>query len=149
MPSIFTLEGPNLGVATPANLSGTTGIRWWKVALVGVGIVGSVFALRELRQRHEDKQYRRPLRGSSMLKTIALESRSPEEFARRVDAWNAAEGKPLPASKLAKAYLHHSRAGAPRAKPAAIERLIRAAHEERLEKREHLWTKMSRGLRGW
>jgi hypothetical protein len=80
------------------------------------------------------------LRGSSMLKLIASESRSPQEFARRAEAWNAAEAQPLPVTKLARAYT--------KAKPGTVARLIREAEEQRREGREKLWTKMSRGLRG-
>lgn len=120
--------------------NGLFGIAWWKLLLIGAGVAGSILGLRELRQRHEDKQQRKPLRGPSMLKTIAAEAKSPVEYARRIEAWNAAEAKPLPVTKLAKAYR--------KGKSAEIARLIREAHEERIEKREGLWTKMSRGLRG-
>jgi len=132
-------------VATRAfrGIEGTLGIAPWKLLLVGLGVVGGVLGLRELRQRHEDKQYRRRglLRGSSMLKTIAKESRTPAEYARRADAWNASEARPLPTAKIAKAY----RGKLPLT---VVIRLLQQAREERLEKREHLWSKMSRGLRG-
>lgn len=93
---------------------------------------------------HATAKYRRDgekeFRGPSMLQTIASEARSPAEYARRADAWNAAEAKPLSIVRLAKAYRG--------AAPGTTARLIREAQEARIEGRERLWSKMSRGLRG-
>src|SRR3990172_8643492 len=91
----FTMRRP-IATRTFRGIEGTLGIAPWKLLLVGLGVVGGVLGLRELRQRHENKQHRRGLRGSSMLRTIASEARSPAEYARRVDAWNAGEARPLP-----------------------------------------------------
>lgn len=82
----------------------------------------------------------RGLASPSMVKTIASEARSPQEYARRVEAWNASEAKPLSITLLAKAYRGAS--------PATTAKLIREAREARLEQRERHWTHMSRGLRG-
>lgn len=74
-----------------------------------------------------------------LLKTIAKESRSAEEFARRAEAWNAGEAKPMSLACLAKAY---RRGGA------KMTTLLRNAAEQRAEQRERHWTRMSKGLRG-
>lgn len=80
------------------------------------------------------------LRGPSMLQVIAKESRTAEEFARRAEAWNSSERDPLSVKKLAAAYK--------KAKPSTVAKLIREAHEQRIEGRERMWSRMSRGLRG-
>jgi hypothetical protein len=74
---------------------------------------------------------------------IAREARSPVEFARRAEAWNAGEARPLPAKKLAQIYTRIHR----RVSPNQIVKLIRQAHEQRSENRERMWTSMSHGLR--
>lgn len=78
-----------------------------------------------------------------ILKMIAREAKSPAEFARRAEAWNAGEARPLPVAKLAKVYTSAHR----RASPNQIAALIRRAHEQRSEDRERMWTAMSKGLR--
>lgn len=93
----------------------------------------------DFEERNRRLNARKGLRGSSMLQTIAREAKTPEEFARRAEAWNAAERTPLPVTKLATAYK--------RAKPATVARLIREARETREEGRERLWSRMSKGLR--
>lgn len=100
---------------------------------LGLIAVGGVFAL-----VHSPR--RLGLRGPSMVKAIASESRSPEEYARRIEAWNSTEAKPLSITTLAKAYRG---ASAPK-----VARLIREAREAREEQRERHWTRMSHGLRG-
>ena len=140
MPSIMTLEGPKLGCG-PCTASGgavgsttaPTGMRLALFAIGGAALLGVAYLF-----VRGDR--RRSLRGPEMLKIIASEARTPEEFARRAEAWNAAERSPLPVTKLAKAYR--------KAKPATVARLIRDAREQREEGRERLWTKMSLGLRG-
>lgn len=140
MPSIMTLEGPRLGCG-PCQASGKpigaiampTGGKLALFAIGGAALLGVAYLF-----TRPDR--RRPLRGPSMLQTIARESKTANEFARRAEAWNASERDPLPVAKLAKAFK--------KAKPATVARLIREAHESRVEGRERLWTRMSRGLRG-
>lgn len=130
MPSVMTLEGPRLAaLPEPTNK---------RIALFAVGSA-ALLGVAYLFLRH-DRKLRRGLRGPEMLKIIASESRTAEEFARRADAWNAAERDPLPAAKLAKAYR--------KAKPAKMVKLLREAREAREESRERLWSRMSKGLRG-
>jgi hypothetical protein len=74
---------------------------------------------------------------------IARESRSPAEFARRAEAWNASEARPLPATKLAQIYTRIHK----RVSPSQLAKLIRQAYEQRSENRERHWTSMSKGLR--
>jgi len=107
-----------------------------RAALYMVGVGGLVLGAAALALRPP----RRQLRGPSMIKTIASEAKSPQEYARRVEAWNAAEATPASITALAKAYRGAS--------PATTARLIREAREARLEQRERHWSHMSRGLRG-
>lgn len=160
MPSVFTLEGgapmvqypiytvptappppktysprafsPRMTRAMAGLAAGITPAKL-VAALVGGGVL--VALVWQLSQRR-----RRPLRGSSMVQTIARESRSADEYARRVEAWNAGEARPQPITKLARAYR--------KASPSKVARLIREAQENRMEGRERLWSRMSRGLRG-
>lgn len=81
----------------------------------------------------------RPLFGIGDPKRIAQESKTVEEYARRVEAWNASEAKPQSLTKLAKAW-----AGG--RDPSKTIRLLREAREARVEGRERLWSRMSRGL---
>ena len=112
------------------------GLDTTKLLMIGGAVAASGLLLWLARGKRGGKRRL----GESMLKTIAREAKTPAEFARRADAWNASEGRPLPAAKLARAYR--------KASPAQVSRLLRQAREERLEKREGLWTSMSRGLRG-
>jgi hypothetical protein len=113
-------------VATPTASS----LKWWHwAAVIGGGAILGAFLLPR----------RTMLAGTSMLTTIAQEARSPEEFARRAEAWNAAEAQPLSITRLVKAYRGAS--------PGTTARLIREAREARLVKRERLWSGMSKGLR--
>lgn len=130
MPSIMTLEGPRLA-ALPEPMDK----RLVLFVVGGAALLGVAW----LFVRH-DRRGQRGLRGPEMLKIIASESRTAEEFARRADAWNSAERDPLPTTKLAKAYR--------KAKPSTMTRLLREAREAREESRERLWTRMSKGLRG-
>lgn len=174
MPSIFTLEGPRLGTTaveypiwvvqppTPPpppppppktfspraiaprisramsglpTMTSTGKVILWLVG--GVALLGIAWHF----TKHDRGRKRRALRGPSMVKTIASESRTADEYARRIEAWNASERDPLPITKLARAYK--------KASPNTVARLIREAHEQRIEGRERLWSKMSRGLRGF
>lgn len=116
---------------------GAEDISFGRLALISLGAMASTLLAMKLL----GPKPRRALRGPSMLSTIAKESRSPAEFARRAEAWNAS----LPArdrygmTNLAKAYK--------KASPAKVKRLIREAYEARTEGRERLWSRMSRGLR--
>jgi len=143
MPSIMTLEGPRgvgcVGCARPS-LSSASAVK--AIGAVGVGgalllgvgmLVGAAWLLKRATKPR--------LSGPDMLKIIAAESKTAEEFARRAEAWNASEHRPMPVSKLARAYR--------KAKPSTVARLIREAREAREEARERLWTRMSRGLRGF
>jgi hypothetical protein len=76
----------------------------------------------------------------SIARTIAAEARTPEEYARRIEAWNSTLAQPLSITLLAKIYR-----GAP---PGVTARLIREARERRLEQRERLWTRLSTYLHG-
>lgn len=141
MPSIMTLEGPRLGQPAPSKIRSLASVvqasmmspaqmALW--AIGGAALIGVAWLF--------VRKPGRSLRGPSMLKIIASEARTPEEFARRAEAWNAAEREPLSVAALAKAYK--------KAKPSTVARLIREAHETRVEGRERLWSRMSRGLRG-
>lgn len=156
MPSVFTLEGPHLGSAMsmldpraslpqpqlPAQQGIVTSGKRLTIGgllLLGIGAaIGIVVYRRSSKMLSDVGSLARG--GFDMLKTIAREARSPEEYARRAEAWNAAEAKPLPDAKIAKAYRKKG--------SGKVARLIREAREARMEGRERLWTKMSRGLKG-
>jgi hypothetical protein len=71
----------------------------------------------------EWKAYKaRGLWGPDMLKTIAAESRSPKEFARRAEAWASTEAKPPSITMMVKAY---------RGDPGKLAKLIREARTAR------------------
>jgi rubrerythrin len=72
----------------------TTKIPWFKIA-VGAGI--GVFGLLVWKTAKT-----RPLGAFDMLKVIAAESRTPEEYARRAEAWASGESSPPPMTKLAR-----------------------------------------------
>ena len=134
MPSIFTLRGNE-----PVQPETKRGIAWLAASVAGivVGFAAWKYAQKKLPQ----------LRDASMLKVIAAEAKTPEEFARRADAWNAAEREPISQQKLVNAYVRTDPRG--RTKMSAkLRRLLREAEERRREARERLWSKMSKGLRG-
>jgi hypothetical protein len=134
MPSIFQLEGHRLP-QTSSRPVGLAGVSRGTLALAVTGFaIASAIAWRLLKRKT------RGLRGVSMVSMIARESKTADEYARRIEAWNAGEAKPLPVAKLARGYR--------KASPSTVARLIREAHEQRVEGRERLWSKMSRGLRG-
>lgn len=142
MPSLFTLEGPNLGyaqalpVTKPAGALGATdsagGFLKGVIGLFLVGMVG----------RWAYRNYKRTGRvlGGDMLSTIAAESRSRADFARRAEAWNAGNAHKLSDLELARRFGkgHHQ----------ATVQLIRAARRERERSRGALWNKLAKGLKG-
>jgi hypothetical protein len=73
----------------------------------------------------------RTLAGPSMLRLIASESKTPQEYARRADAWASAEAKPPALATIAKAYR--------KASPGEIMRLLRQAKTERLAHTQARW----------
>ena len=85
-------------------LGGTAGAKAWLYVLLGLVVTGGAFAFLASHAEKAERPKRRALRGPDMLKVIARESRSPAEYARRAEAWNAAEAHPLSVAKLAKAY---------------------------------------------
>jgi hypothetical protein len=141
MPSIFTLEGPKLDCLSCQKpvLAGPspTAVRW--LHLGAAFIVGAAGFLVYNRARKGKPLF--GLRGLGDPKRIASESRTIEEYARRVEAWNAGEAKPQSLTKLAKAW----RGGK---EPWKVMKLLREARESREEGRQRLWSKMSHGLRG-
>ena len=72
----------------------------------------------------------------SMLKTIAAESQSADEFARRAEAWASAESSPPSDKTMAKAR-----------KGVTIE-MIQKARAERQAKTDQRFRKLARGLKG-
>jgi hypothetical protein len=68
---------------------------------------------------------------ASMLHVIASESRSPEEFARRAEAWAATEAKPPTVATIARAWRKGS--------PAQITRLLQKAKQKRLAHTQARW----------
>lgn len=109
----------------------------WRIPLL-LALLGGGVALAMRRPARRG----RPLFGlGTSPKRIASESKTVEEYARRIEAWNASEAKPLSITVLAKAW-----AGGRQAPKVA--RLIREAREARMEGRERLWSRMARGLRG-
>jgi hypothetical protein len=136
MPSLFTLEGPNLGATVPTTApTAPTGGRLALFVLGGAALIGvaALFA-----------KHGASLRGGSMLDTIAAEARGPSEFARRVEAWNASEARPLPVAKLVEAWAKRH----PETSRTMVKKLLEEAREQRTEQRERHWSKMSKGLRG-
>jgi len=80
------------------------------------------------------------------LGTIAKESKTASEFARRAEAWNASNARQLSDRELVDAYmpayqratdLHH------RAALRNLEQLVRMARETRLASRHKLWNKLA------
>lgn len=98
-------------------------------------LIGAAGALTWAASRRRHHRPFGTLADHTMLRIIAAESRTPEEFARRAEAWRATERHPLPISQIARAYK--------KAPPTKVERLIREAREEA---RERLWMRMSRDL---
>lgn len=87
--------------------------------------------------RKEEREHAaafRQLTGPDMLKLIAKESRSPEEFARRAEAWASTEATPPSITKMVAAYR--------RGKPAATAKLIRAARKKRLAQTDTRWKRL-------
>lgn len=74
-------------------------------------------------------------------KRIASESTTVEEYARRAEAWNASEAKPMSLTLLAKFWAGGRQSS-------KVMKALREAREERLEQREQLWSRMSKGLKG-
>jgi hypothetical protein len=105
-------------------------------------LLGSVSVVVAIGRRGMSR--RRPALGAVAIppiaRTIAAEARTPEEYARRIEAWNSTLAQPLSITLLAKIY--HG------ASPGETARLIREARERRLEQRERLWTRLSTYLRG-
>jgi hypothetical protein len=130
MPSIFQLEGPQLGAEVlPAPLPSRK-LPWFLLGLVMASAAATVIVLgRRVRRLGDPKR-------------IASESLTAEEYARRAEAWNASEAKPQSLTKLARAW-----AGG-REGPKVM-RLLREAREAREEGRQRLWSKMSHGLKSW
>ncbi len=90
--------------------------------------------LRTAKYRREGETEFRGLKGPSMLKVIAAESKSPEEFARRAEAWASSEATPPSIAKIAAAYR--------RAKPGIIAKLVREARKKRLAQTDTRWKRM-------
>jgi hypothetical protein len=105
-------------------------------------LLGSVSVIAAIWQR--GMPHHRPALGAAAIppiaRTIAAEAKTPEEYARRIEAWNSARAKPLSITLLTKIYR-----GAP---PRVTARLIREAREHRLEQRERLWMHLLTYLRG-
>lgn len=74
------------------------------------------------------------------IKRIASTSTTIEEYARRAEAWNASEAKPVSLTLLAKAWAGGRQAS-------KVMELLRQAREQRLKGRERLWSRMSEGLK--
>jgi hypothetical protein len=68
---------------------------------------------------------------TSMLQVIASESRTPQEFATRAEAWASAEAKPPTVATIAKAYRKGS--------PTQITRLVQQARAKRLAHTHARW----------
>lgn len=82
---------------------------------------------------------------SEMLKIIALESKHANEFARRAEAWNSANAKPLTDRVLVKAYLSTYQRVTDLQQRAAmrnLEQLVRMARERRLAGNQKLWNNL-------
>lgn len=108
--------------------------RWVQVfAVIALGGAGIVL------YRRGQKSSGRRFLGDP--KRIARESVTVEEYARRAEAWNASEAKPMSLTMLAKFW-----AGGRQS--AQVMRALRNAREERLEQRERMWSRMSKGLKG-
>jgi hypothetical protein len=112
----------------------------WIMALGVLGAAGLIgyYALRTPRRRllgstlDEDAPFSiDELFGPNMLATIAKESRSPEEYARRAEAWASAEAAPPSVALIAKAYRG--------AKPAKVAALVRDAREKRHAQSRDRW----------
>ena len=78
-----------------------------------------------------NNKYPKQLFGPNMLATIAKESRSPEEYARRAEAWASAEAAPPSVASIAKAYRG--------AKPSKVAQLVRDARETRHAQSRNRW----------
>jgi hypothetical protein len=68
---------------------------------------------------------------ASMLRVIASESKTPQEYARRAEAWAATEAKPPSLATIAKAYR--------KGKPGEVVRLLRRAKATRLAQTQARW----------
>lgn len=153
MPSIMTLEGHRQVGATfgpfavdaikttSAMLPAATEAAkapWWKVVAIGGGAVLAGF----LTWRYLKVSPRLSLRGLGIdLKTIARESKSAEDYARRAEAWNhgLAPKLKVSADKLAKGF--------PGASASAMKRLLRDARQAREDGWAGIVHKSARGLR--
>lgn len=147
-------------VAIGAVLLGAAGVGYWmwsrrKLTLAGdEGIYHSHYATKAKKRRERipayfvdpgsgdvidvdlrTAKYRRDgdteFRGPNMLSVIAKESRTPEEFARRAEAWASTESDPPSTTTIAKAYR--------RASPAMITRLVREARDARVATTRSRW----------
>lgn len=85
----------------------------------------------------------------AMLATIAAESKTVIEFARRAEAWNAAEARPCTMQELVAAYLPTYQQTTDLSRKTSmycIERHIRAARETRINRRVKLWDTLTKNL---
>jgi hypothetical protein len=144
MPSIFTLEGPNLGYAqaTPVTrpagaLRGTDTAGGFFKGVIGLFVVGLIGRWAWRRYKHTGHLFGL---GGDHLDTIRDESRSRAEYARRAEAWNAGNADKLSDLELARRFGrgHHQ----------ATAQLIRQARRDRMKGREKLWNKLAKGLKG-
>lgn len=72
---------------------------------------------------------------SNMLEVIASESRSPEEYAQRAEAWSSTEAKRPTISTIVATYRRQH----PKARGAEIKRLLDAAKGMRIERTNERW----------
>lgn len=136
MPSIFTLEGPNLGYTQAIPVPPAAGVLRDASQPAWYGVVG-LLALTVVGWYGYQRYKRRGgLFGPDMLSTIAKESRSVDEFARRAEAWNAGNAKKLSDEALARKFRKAS-VGA-----------IRKARREREAGRDRLFQRLAHGLKG-
>lgn len=90
-----------------------------------------------------DRSRRKPLGAFDMLAVIAREAKSESEFARRAEAWNASEAKPLSVRQLVAAYARAHRLADRR----RLAHLLQQAEGARAEAKERLWSRVAKGLR--
>jgi hypothetical protein len=81
--------------------------------------------------RYENPEAFSGLGATHMLQLIASESKTPQEYARRAEAWAATEAKPPSLATIAKAYR--------KGKPAEVARLLRRAKAARLAQTQARW----------
>jgi len=88
------------------------------------------------RYEHPNDPLFRGLQSPSMLQTIARESQSPEEFARRAEAWASTEAKPPTDKELALAYW---RASGALMRLGPLMKLIKGARKKRVAATDTRW----------